>query len=360
VTVLLSAWMTAGIFIDGWAHINLTRLETFFTPWHAVFYSGFVATAAWISYQALRFQPSLRRFRAEAVPAGYLVGLYGVVLFGVAGIADLVWHTAFGIETGIDALLSPSHVALFLGSLLIGTSPIRALWSGSDRDGWSGSDRDGWSGSDRDGWSGSDRNEWSAEEAPGSLAPVLGSLTLTTAGIAFFFLYLSPFTDLSPTTSFVRWASRAPADLGYGEINYSLGVASFLLSTVVLVTPLLIALQRFRLPFGTATLIFTTVAFGLVAMREFEPAAPLLGALAGGLLADVALLKLRPSPQRPGAVCAAGALLPALLWTAHFGVLEAAYGIGWPAELWTGSIALSALVGLLVGFLLVMPRPQPY
>jgi hypothetical protein len=86
----------------------------------------------------------------------------------------------------------------------------------------------------------------------------------------------------------------------------------------------------------------------------------LVGALAGGLLADAALLKLRPSPERPGAVCAAGALMPALLWTAHFGVLQAAYGIGWPVELWTGSIALSSLVGLLVGFLLVLPHPRPY
>lgn len=135
-------------------------------------------------------------------------------------------------------------------------------------------------------------------------------------------------------------------------------MASFLLSTVILVTPLLIALLRFRLPFGSATLIFTTVAFGLVAMREFEPAAPLLGALIGGLLSDVALAKLRPSPERPAAICAAGALLPALLWTSHFGVLAVGYGIGWPAELWTGAIVLSSLVGLLIAFLLVLPRPK--
>jgi hypothetical protein len=54
ITVLLAVWMTAGIFIDGWAHINIPRLETFFTPWHAVFYSGFLATAGWVVYQAVR------------------------------------------------------------------------------------------------------------------------------------------------------------------------------------------------------------------------------------------------------------------------------------------------------------------
>lgn len=329
ITVLLTAWMTAGIFIDGWAHINLTSLETFFTPWHAVFYSGFLATAGWVVYQALRFQSRPRafaRFAPDAVPAGYLVGVLGVLLFGLGGVADMLWHTIFGIEVGIDALLSPSHIALFMGGLLIGTSPLRALWR--------------------------------LGGPPSSFAPILGSLTLTTAGIAFFFLYLSPFTDLTPTASFVEWARRAPAELGYTDMSLSLGVASFLLSTVILVTPLLIALLRFRLPFGSATLIFTTVAFGLVAMREFQPSAPLLGAFIGGLLSDIALARLRPAPERPAALCAAGALLPALLWTSHFGVLTVGYGIGWPAELWTGAIVLSALMGLLIAFLLVLPRPR--
>lgn len=326
ITVLLAAWMTAGIFIDGWAHINLTSLETFFTPWHAVFYSGFLATAGWVAYQALRFQPRPRAFAPDAVPAGYLVGVFGVLLFGLGGVADVLWHTIFGIEVGIDALLSPSHIALFMGGLLIGSSPLRALWH--------------------------------AHGPPSSYAPILGSLTLTTAGIAFFFLYLSPFTDLTPTTSFVEWAKRAPAELGYADMNLSLGVASFLLSTVILVTPLLIALLRFRLPFGSATLIFTTVAFGLIAMREFQSAAPLFGALIGGLLSDIALARLRPAPERPAALCAAGALLPALLWTSHFGVLAVGFGIGWPAELWTGAIVLSSLVGLLISFLLVLPRPR--
>jgi hypothetical protein len=191
-----------------------------------------------------------------------------------------------------------------------------------------------------------------------SLAPVLGSLILTTAGIAFFFLYLSPFTDLGPTTSFVEWTKRAPAELGYTDMNLSLGVAGFLLSTVILITPLLIAMLRFRLPFGSATMIFTTVAFGLIAMREFDPAAPLLGAFIGGLLSDVGLARLRPGPERPAALCAAGALLPALLWTSHFAVLAVFYGIGWPAEMWTGAIVLSSLMGLLIAFLLVLPRPK--
>ena len=46
ITVLLSAWLIVGLFLDAWAHgQNLT--ETFFTPWHAVLYTGFFASVVW-------------------------------------------------------------------------------------------------------------------------------------------------------------------------------------------------------------------------------------------------------------------------------------------------------------------------
>lgn len=49
VTTATGLWLVLGLFTDGWAHVNLPGLESFFTPWHAVLYSGFGATAAWIA-----------------------------------------------------------------------------------------------------------------------------------------------------------------------------------------------------------------------------------------------------------------------------------------------------------------------
>ena len=40
IMILVIIWGIGGLFLDGWAHTNLPRLETFFTPWHAVLYSG--------------------------------------------------------------------------------------------------------------------------------------------------------------------------------------------------------------------------------------------------------------------------------------------------------------------------------
>ena len=45
ITVVLGSWLTLGGFVDGYAHRNLDTPETFFTPWHAVLYSGYLAVA---------------------------------------------------------------------------------------------------------------------------------------------------------------------------------------------------------------------------------------------------------------------------------------------------------------------------
>ena len=38
----------------------------------------------------------------------------------------MVWHLVFGIEAGIDALVSPTHLLLLTGGVLMITSPLRA------------------------------------------------------------------------------------------------------------------------------------------------------------------------------------------------------------------------------------------
>ena len=44
--VALSGWLIGGIHLDAWAHHRVAAtLETFFTPWHGVLYSGFLALA---------------------------------------------------------------------------------------------------------------------------------------------------------------------------------------------------------------------------------------------------------------------------------------------------------------------------
>jgi hypothetical protein len=126
IAMALSFWMISGVFVDGWAHLNVAGTkETFFTPWHGVLYSGFVGLAAWITFPALKGRRGNLR---ETIPFGYGLGLVGLGIFMLGGIGDAAWHTLLGIETGIDALLSPTHLLLLTGGLLALTSPLRAAW----------------------------------------------------------------------------------------------------------------------------------------------------------------------------------------------------------------------------------------
>ena len=127
VTIVLGAWTVAGVFIDGWTHINQPELESFFTPAHGVLYSGFAATVAWLGYMALRGRrPGVRPW--QWLPAGYAPAVVGVALFGVGGVGDWLWHTVFGVETALDALTSPTHLSLFAGGLLLLSAPARRSW----------------------------------------------------------------------------------------------------------------------------------------------------------------------------------------------------------------------------------------
>src|SRR5258708_22389938 len=123
--VAAGGWFVGGLYLDGWAHNTFPSLESFFTPWHAVLYSGFLASVAVLGW-AIGRQHTGGRTWWQSIPAGYELSMLGALLFVLSGVADMLWHIAFGIEANVDALLSPTHVALLLGGTLFLTGPIRA------------------------------------------------------------------------------------------------------------------------------------------------------------------------------------------------------------------------------------------
>ena len=330
VTVAVATWLMVGLFVDGWAHNNLdTSLESFFTPWHALFYSGFAACAAWLLWLVWRGRrqglPG-----AAAVPQGYGLGLVGLAVFAVGGAGDMSWHLVFGIEQDIDALFSPTHLLLFLGIALIVSSPFRDAWSAPD------------------------------PAAPGLRAflPALVSLALVVSLVAFFFMYWSPYTTWAPTRGAAAFVAGAPAE--YQEsLRYSLttdGVASVLTTTLLLVGPLLLVLRRWRPPAGTATLLVTVPALLSSAIEGLARPALMLAALVAGLLIDVLVHLLRPAPDRRAAVRLVAVVSPMVLSSAWFAALSITAGIWYPPEIWAGTIVWAGLTGLGLA-LLVLPTP---
>jgi hypothetical protein len=104
IIVILSAWLVGGAFIDGWAHTHGKVDTTFFTPWHAAFYTGFLAVAGAL-VGALLHHMRRRGPWQRALPPGYNLSLLGVVIFACGGLGDLAWHTLFGIEKDVEALV---------------------------------------------------------------------------------------------------------------------------------------------------------------------------------------------------------------------------------------------------------------
>ena len=136
----LAMWCFTGLCIDVWAHKHLNLEETFFTPWHAVWYSGFAAYSSYIVFVLWGLNDggipksisAVKEF-FSSMPKGYSVGVVGMILFIVSGFGDMLWHTFLGIEGGTDILLSPTHLGLAGGLILSLLVPVMAAWHQPER-----------------------------------------------------------------------------------------------------------------------------------------------------------------------------------------------------------------------------------
>ena len=131
----LGLWCMTGLLIDVWAHTNGEVDDSFFTKWHAVWYSGATAYSAFILFALWRLAeippnltPSGLWAFATNVPKGYGASVAGIAIFGFSGFADMLWHSFFGIEGGLDILLSPSHLGLLIGLILTVMAPVFSGW----------------------------------------------------------------------------------------------------------------------------------------------------------------------------------------------------------------------------------------
>jgi len=312
--VALCTWLMAGAYLDAWAHRHLARLETFFTPWHGVLYSGIFAILIFLGVRALRNQGRGHRLD-QALPAGYNLSLVGAVLFGIGGVIDMFWHLRFGIEVNLAALISPPHLLLMLAGTLIVAGPLRAAWRRP------------------------------VSEAPWT-AVISASLLLSM--FTFFNQFDQPLVDTYATAT-----SGAPATVAQLQ---ELGILGIMVQTALLTGVVLYLLGRFTLPFGSITLLVGLNGALLGTLEQNFDLIPV--AIIGGLLADLVMLWLKPGPKRVVALRVGAFLGPVGVSALYLLFLELTRGIGWPISLWLGSIAVSGAIGVLLSYLTVHP-PLP-
>ena len=310
---LLSLAFVGGLYLDGWAHTHGRVDDTFFTPWHAVLYGGYFAMLALLVGRAT--YGYLKGARGWAVlPHGYAPSLVGVGLWLVGGPLDLGWHNVFGFEADVEALLSPAHVILALGMALATSGPLRAALRRP-------------------------AGRWRHE------LPAMLSLACVVAILTFFTQIAHPIANL--------WASRREAhDLT------ELGIVGMLLTTAILLAPLLLLLRLGRLPHGAVTLVvgLDCVATGFLFDRGPYPLIPVLAMAGAAAAGDVLRALLRPSAARPAALRWLAGGLAVLLHLAYFAALAATAGIGYTPHLWMGTVAFAGVTGWLLSYLVVPPR----
>jgi hypothetical protein len=241
---LLCAWLLTGAFLDGWAHLHFPHLETFFTPWHGVLYSGVFAVLGFMAWALVR---NIKRGYSwlRALPAGYELSLVGGMVYVAVGPADLIWHEVFGVEASIEGMLSPTHLAGGLGSFLIVSGPLRAVWRRAP-----GGAIHGWT---------------SGLPAVLSLAFVLWTLTLFTT-------FAHPLAYLYPAESYVECCPPLT----------TLGAASILLQTGLMMGVVLVGLRTLTLAPGHVTLVVSLNVAGVSLMTDHPILIP--GGVAAGMV----------------------------------------------------------------------------
>jgi hypothetical protein len=316
---LLGLWLMLGMFLDGFAHHNLPEsLETFFTPWHGILYSGFLALAGFILFHQFRNMRNGYHWN-WALPAGHSLALIGVAAFALGGVGDLVWHTVFGIEEGVEALLSPTHLLLAGGGLLLISGPFRAAlrrFTGVTKPGWK------------------------------NLIPALLSALA-------FLSVLTFFTEYANTLASPERVAENPFVGGLAEfVHYqtALGVVGVLIPTALVMGLILVIVRRWTLPTGALALIVSGNGLLMALFHYHETAAypqTLIPILSGGLIAELAYAWLKPSAGRENALRAFAFVTPLAQSALFLATLILTSGVWWSIHMWAGVPFMAGVVGLL-------------
>lgn len=320
ITTGLAALLVGGVFVDGWAHVNRPGMETFFTPWHGLMYSALALLVGWLLRVA--WKGGVREGRWKDLPSGYLGALLGAGLFMLGGVADLAWHEVFGIESGVDALVSPTHLLLGAGGLLLVSTVTRGEAGTREQAAWS----------------------W-----PGRV-----SLSLTVALAVFFLLYASPFTSPPIAQVFEAVPEGAPGHEA-AELPVVAGLASYLVAAAVVSIPV----QLMTSPIGHVvrggpTLVVVTVALLPAAVAGLPPVAlgGALGAVAGALTFEVVWARLAPSVRATVGQWSTPGLV-ALVGVGHLLGVALLDEVRWPPSMVGGMLALTTAASAAVALLAV-------
>jgi hypothetical protein len=336
ITALLSVGLVAGLFLDGWNHINLQNgaLGEFVTLWHGLLYLGFTATALWVLTRNPHLYtrgvgPQPYFYKVLGVPLRYPLAIVGLVVAMVGLSGDIVWHSIYGTERGVARVIAPFHLLLFAGAAGLVSASLRSAWYAP--------------------------HIYPRVSSFRQLLPPLISVALVTCVAAFMFQWLSAFIDWRPSIVIGRVPPAFLGDERVASTTEYAGAARVLLTNLLMLAPIFLILPRWRLPFGSVTLVFGLVTVAMAALTTFALGWTIIAALVGGLVADTLLLAYEPDAHDAYGYRLMAVLAPLAMWSAYFLILGIAYDIRWPFDLWLGTTGLAAISGLLLSYVAIAP-----
>jgi hypothetical protein len=311
IATILSSIMIFGLYYDIWFHAHFIPEDsnTFFTPTHYIFYGGFLLITAFLTTSAVLNYKKEKSW-TRLLPPGYEISGVGAILFILGGIFDYYWHSLFGIEQKIAALLSPSHLILVTAVTLITSGPIRSAW----------------------------RQPKTKTNFFLQLPMIISLVTI--------------FTLFEIMSQFIHPVIRPYASYEYNFIpSYlalTVGIGSILFQTILVMTCVIFFIRKWSLLPGSLTLLFSFSTLILSTFATSFNYQIVLMALLSGIICDMLLFILRPSSSNQKRFYLFSFLLPIILNTGYFIGLGLPYNIWWSTHIWSGTILLSGLYGFLL------------
>jgi hypothetical protein len=323
-----------GAHVDVWYHLHYGfEIESFFTWPHGLLYAGWAATGL---IAAMAAGVGLARgvpWRA-ALPPGYALILAGSALFGLGGVMDLAWHSAFGFEVRQEALLSPSHVWLAVAFLVCAIGVLQAAVTvrGEQRD--------------------------LRTRSVLTDLPVILTIGVLLRFVFWFGAYILPFTIDYGTGGVVGQQLYGYAGLAWtNEVAQAAGSIGILFHAAFLALFLVAALRWLHLPTGSIAVIMVYEAMLITLATDLWRYLPAV--LGAAVFAEAIWLMVQRG--KVGGVGGQasywliGAGTPFVMFALYFAIMGATAGIIWSPSVWTGLPVVAAIIGLFASVLAVPP-----
>ncbi|MFC4334703.1 hypothetical protein [Salininema proteolyticum] len=281
--------------------------------------------SAWLAWQRHRAPATADnqgndrpRTGLSAIPTGYGPFAIAVPLIIISGLVGLVWHVVFGVEQSRDAVLSPPHLGLAVGYVLLLAGPWlsqRALRR------------------DRVDQAGVPHRL--LRDVPTALA--LGSM---------FAVFILTVPYVFPVASSLKTLAVSMIDpMGAAEAT---GLAASVAATIVSLAVVVVSTRHHRPVFGFFLVASVAPAFAAGSFIGGDTLLMVVAVLAVGLLEDVLVWLVWPQLRRRRDLLVLGVAWPVAVWTAAVVVIEFRYGAWLGPEAIVGLPLLNALVGALL------------